>query len=128
VGRLGPGRGAFCGAHAQLKKCSLGEGLILAFGARQSCDSLELRVERDRAIGEESSKSRSGTALMDLLGVLTSPVRVAVNVQDKGRTTEPKTRVLGHDEIAQEVKAAVPVRATGGVGETTHLRGALADI
>ena len=62
------------------------------------------------------------------MGVLTAPVRVAVNIQDKGRTTELKTRVIGRDEVAQEVKAAVPVRATGGVGETTHLRYALADI
>ena len=49
--------------------------------------------------------------------VFSAPVRVAVDVQNKGRTTEPKTRVLGRDEVAQEVKAAIPVRAPGGVGE-----------
>jgi hypothetical protein len=89
---------------------------------------LEFRVERDWAVGEESPKGRSRTALIDLVRVLAAPVRVAVHVQNKGRTTEPKARVLGRDEVAQEVKAAVPVRSTGGVGETTHLRYALADI
>ena len=128
VWRLGPGRGARRGALAQLEKGSLGEGLVLALGARESRDLLELRVEGDRAVGDESPKGRGGTALIDLPNVLTAPVHVAVDVQDKSQTTEPKTRVLGCDELAQEVKASVPVRATGGVGETTHLRDALADI
>jgi hypothetical protein len=128
VWRLGPGRGARRGALAQLEKGSLGEGLVLAPGAPESRDPLQLRVECNRAVIEKSPKGRSETALIDLSSILTAPVRVAVNVQDKGQTTEPKTRVLGCDEVAQEVKAAVPVRATGGVGETTHLRDALADI
>jgi hypothetical protein len=126
--RLGPGRSAWCGALAQLEEGSLGEDLVLALGVRESRDPLELRVEGDWAVGKESPKGRGGTALIDLSSVLTAPVRVAVDVKDKSRTTEPKTRVLGCDEVAQEVKASVPVRATGGVGETTHLRDALADI
>jgi hypothetical protein len=60
--------------------------------------------------------------------VLATPVRIAVDVQDKSQITKPKARVLGGDEVAQEMEASVPVRATGGVRETTHLRDTLADI
>ena len=119
VWRLGPGRGARCGAFTQLKEEGLGESFVLALSAREGREPLELGVEGDRAVGEESPKSRGGTALIHLPSVLTAPVRVAVDVQDKSQTTEPKTRVLGCDEVAQEVKAGVRVSLSslGRLGE-----------
>ena len=78
--RFGPGRGAWCGAFTQLKEGGLREGFVLALSARESRDPLELGVEGDRAVGEESPKGRVGTALINLSSVLTAPVRVAVDV------------------------------------------------
>ena len=115
VQRLGPGRGAKCAALAQLEDGGLGEDLVLALSAQESRDPLELGVESDWAIGVESAKGRGGTALINLPSVLTAPVRITVDVHDKSQTTEPKARVLGGDEIAQEMDASVPVQATGSV-------------